>query len=73
MQLAGGVPFISDDDLEAALKDVHVAPRTTDAALGAYQEARISGLRAALAILGVMAIISLFFARRIPTKQPGAT
>ena len=39
----------------------------------AYQDARITGLRSALAILGVMAIVSLFFARRIPAKQPGST
>ena len=47
--------------------------RTTDAALGAYHDARITGLRSALAILGVMAILSLFFTRRIPVKQPGAS
>jgi hypothetical protein len=72
VQLAGGVPFISDHDLEQALQDAHVAPRASDAALSAYQEARINGLRSALAILGAMAIVSLFFTRRIPTKQPGA-
>ena len=47
--------------------------RTTDAALGAYHDARIDGLRSALAILGVMAILALFFTQRIPTKQPGAS
>ena len=72
VKLAGGVPFISDADLEDALKSAHVSGRTTDAALGAYHDARITGLRSALAILGVMAILSLFFTRRIPTKQPGA-
>ena len=40
--------------------------------MGAYRDARITGLRSALAILGVMAILSLFFAGRIPTRQPGA-
>ncbi len=72
VQLAGGVPFISDADLEDALDSAHVSGRATDAALGAYQDARITGLRSALAILGVMAILSLFFSGRIPTKQPGA-
>jgi EmrB/QacA subfamily drug resistance transporter len=72
VQLAGGVPFISDDDLQQALSDAHVSGRASDAAVSAYQNARITGLRAALAILGVMAILSLFFTRRIPTKQPGA-
>jgi predicted MFS family arabinose efflux permease len=72
VQLAGGVPFISDADLEDALNSAHVSSRSTDAALGAYRDARITGLRSALAILGVMAILSLFFTRRIPTRQPGA-
>ena len=35
VELAGGVPFISDADLEAALDDAHVSRRTTDAALDA--------------------------------------
>ena len=72
VQLAGGVPFISDADLEKALDAARVNPRATDAAMGAYRDARITGLRSALAILGVMAILSLFFAGRIPTRQPGA-
>ncbi len=72
VELTGGVPFVSDADLEAALDDAHVSRRTADAATSAYQEARIEGLRSALAILGVLAIVALFFARRIPTVQPGS-
>src|SRR3954466_12448567 len=48
VQLAGGVPFVSDADLEAALDDAHVSSRTTEAALDAYRAARIDGLRTAL-------------------------
>ena len=70
--LAGGVPFISDADLEKALDEAGVSNRTTDAAVEAYQEARIDGLRSALAILALLAIVALFFAQRIPTVQPGA-
>ena len=72
VQLAGGVPFISDADLESALEDAHVSSRTTDAALDAYRDARIAGLRSALAILALLAIVGLFFARHIPTRQPGS-
>jgi EmrB/QacA subfamily drug resistance transporter len=72
VQLAGGVPFISDADLDTALEQAHVSPRATDAAVSAYQDARITGLRSALAILGVMAILALPLAQRIPTKQPGS-
>ena len=40
--------------------------------VSAYRDARIVGLRSALAILGLMSIVALAFAGRIPTKQPGA-
>jgi EmrB/QacA subfamily drug resistance transporter len=71
VQLAGGVPFVSDADLEHALDEAHASSRTTDAALDAYRDARIDGLRSALAILAGLAIGALFYAQRIPTSQPG--
>ena len=71
VELAGGVPFISDADLEAALDEARVSSRATDAALDAYRDARIDGLRSALAILAVLAIVALFLAQRIPPTQPG--
>jgi EmrB/QacA subfamily drug resistance transporter len=72
VELAGGVPFVSDSDLEAALDDAHASSRTTDAALDAYRDARLDGLRSALAILAVLALVALFCAQRIPTVQPGS-
>ena len=71
IELAGGVPFISDADLEDALGQANVSSETTDAALDAYRDARIVGLRAALAILAVLTIVALFLAQRIPTRQAG--
>ena len=72
VELAGGVPFISDADLEAALDDARVDRRTTNATLDAYAEARLDGLRSALAILALLVLVALFAAQRIPTRQPGA-
>jgi EmrB/QacA subfamily drug resistance transporter len=72
VKLAGGVPFVSDADLEAALDEAGVNRRTSEAALDAYRDARIDGLRTSLAILAVAAILALFYAQRIPTTQPGA-
>ena len=71
-ELTSGVPFISDAQLNEALDQTHARDKTTDAALAAYQDARITGLRSALAILALMALIALFLAQRIPTVQPGA-
>jgi MFS family permease len=72
VELAGGVPFISDADLEAALDEAGASTQSSDAALEAYADARIDGLRSALAILAAAAIGALFFTQRIPAVQPGA-
>ncbi|HEY6607416.1 MAG TPA: MFS transporter [Gaiellaceae bacterium] len=72
VELAGGVPFVSDADLEAALDEARVSSRSTDAALDAYRGARIAGLKTSLAILALLAIVALFPASRIPTTQPGS-
>ena len=70
VQLAGGVPFVSDADLQQALDDAHVSRKTTSAALDAYGEARISGLTSSLAILAFVALAGLFLAQSIPRSQP---
>jgi hypothetical protein len=72
VELAGGVAFVSDADLEAALEEAQVDPATTDEAIEAYGDARLDGLRAALAILAVLSIVALILAGRIPARQPGA-
>jgi EmrB/QacA subfamily drug resistance transporter len=72
VELAGGVQFVSDADLEAALAQAGVGTEGTEVALEAYQDARIDGLRNALAILAALAIVALFFTTRVPSKQPAA-
>jgi EmrB/QacA subfamily drug resistance transporter len=71
VELAGGVQFVSDADLEAALDEAGVEPATTEATLEAYADARLDGLRSALAILAVLAVVALFLAQGIPTKPVG--
>ena len=70
--LAGGVPFISDAELETALDKAHVPPKATDAIVEENETARLDGLRSALSVLAVVALIGLFFSRRIPAEQPGS-
>ena len=72
-ELAGGVPFISDEDLKTALDDAHVPPSAADAIVDENETARIDGLRSALSVLAALALVALFFSRRIPTEQPAAT
>ena len=71
VELAGGVPFVSDADLEAALDDAGIDRRAADAAIDAYAVARLEGLQSALAILALLVLVALFAAQRIPTTQPG--
>jgi EmrB/QacA subfamily drug resistance transporter len=72
VKLTGGVPFVSDADLNSALEQANVPAGQADAALAAYKNARISGLESALAILALASVIALFLAQKIPREQPGA-
>ena len=72
-KLAGGVPFISDKQLKDALNKAHVPPRATDAIVEENAKARLDGLREALSILAIFALIGLAFSRRIPAEQPGSS
>ena len=72
VKLAGGMPFISDADLQAALDKAGVSEETAIAVSEVNQQARLDGLRAALVVLALIALLALFSARRIPTEQPGS-
>jgi MFS family permease len=66
VQLASGVPYMSDAQLRDALTAVGVPPEVTTAAVDVNKDARVSGLRSALAVLAMIAALGLFSARRIP-------
>ncbi len=70
VQLASGVPFVSDAQLRTALDDAGVAPSTADAVVAENATARLNALRASLSVLAVIALIALLFSRWIPAEQP---
>src|SRR5262245_16916746 len=72
VELSSGIPFISDADLERALDDAGVQGATADAIVDENADARLAGLRAALSLLAVLALVALYFANTIPTEQPAA-
>jgi MFS family permease len=72
-ELSAGVPFVSDAQLESALEKENVPPQTADAIVDENETARLAGLRAALSVLAVIALLALLFSRRIPTRQPVAS
>jgi MFS family permease len=71
-ELATGVPFASDKDLQKALDDAGVPQDTAKAIVDENAQARIAGLRSALAVLALISLLALVFTRGIPTVQPGA-
>jgi hypothetical protein len=72
VELASGIPFISDQDLRVALQDAGVPTATADAIVAENEQARLAGLRSAIAALALTALLAFIFARGIPTRQPGA-
>lgn len=72
IQLAGGIPFVSNVQLEVALADAGVDAEVADAIVEENAEARLIGLRTSLAVLALIALVALFFSRSLPTRQPGA-
>jgi EmrB/QacA subfamily drug resistance transporter len=68
VQLAGGVPFLSDADLQTALDQAAVPQPVADAAIEVNRDARVEGLQAALTVLALFAAVGLFAARRIPDR-----
>ncbi|MET7487219.1 MFS transporter [Streptomyces sp. NPDC005538] len=73
VELQSGAPFLSDAQLEAALDKAGVSAEASRKVLDANTEARLDGLRAALAALALTALLALFFTSRIPTAQPRST
>lgn len=73
VELASGVPFMSDDALRTALVEARVDAAAVDAIVEANEAARLAGLRAALALLAVLAVLAVFLTNGLPTRQPGSS
>jgi hypothetical protein len=70
-ELASGVPFLSDKDLQAALDEAGVPKETANEIVDENKTARLDALRSSLSAIAVIALMALFFGLRIPTTQPG--
>jgi hypothetical protein len=64
------VPFVSDKDLQNALDDAGVPKDAANAVVDENAQARIAGLRSALAVLALISLLALLFTRGIRTVQP---
>ena len=72
VQLSSGVPFVSDAQLEAGLAEAGVDEATATAIVEENTEARLDGLRSALAVLALLALVAFFTSGGLPTRQPGS-
>jgi hypothetical protein len=68
-QLSSGVPFLSDNDLQAALEKEGVPKQTADEVVKENATARLDALRSSLSVIAVIALMALFFGIRLPTTQ----
>lgn len=72
VELAAGIPFVSNAQLEAGLTEAGVPEDRADAIVRENADARIVGLRTSLAVLALIALTASFFARALPRRQPGS-
>lgn len=72
VELSGGVPFTSDTDLEAGLQKANVPAATAQEIVDQNADSRIDGLRSALSLLALLALVAIPFTRGLPTVQPGS-
>jgi hypothetical protein len=72
VELAGGIPFIPDDALRESLTQAGITGDTADAIVATNEESRIDGLRSALFVLALLALLALFLTSGIPVRQAGS-
>jgi hypothetical protein len=71
-ELASGVPFLSDKDLQAALDEAGVPKQTADAIVDENAAARLDALRSSLSVIAFIALMALFWGGGIPAEQPAS-
>jgi hypothetical protein len=72
VELSAGIPFISDAQLESALAEANVDPAVATAIVDENTQSRLAGLRSALAVLALLALVAVFTSGGLPTRQPGS-
>jgi EmrB/QacA subfamily drug resistance transporter len=71
IELASGVPFLSDPQLAAALSEQGITGDEAAAIIEVNDAARFDGLRAAFGAAGLLALAALFFTGPLPTTAIG--
>jgi hypothetical protein len=69
--LASGVPFMSDTQLDDALTEAGVSEDTAAEVMQINSDARLEALQIAFGAAAIIAIIGLFMTGLLPERQPG--
>ena len=69
VELASGIPFMSDADLAKALDEAGVPAATAQGIEDENTQARIDGLKASLAALALIAALATYFSRLVPRRR----
>jgi MFS family permease len=72
VELSSGIPFVSDAQLESALAETDLDPAAQAAIVDENAQSRLAGLRSALAVLALLALVALFTCGGLPTRPPGS-
>ncbi|QRI76595.1 MULTISPECIES: MFS transporter [Rhodococcus] len=70
--MAAGVPFLSDTQLEGALDEAGVDEATADAIVEVNSDARLEALQVAFAITALITVAALFGTGSLPRRPVGA-
>jgi MFS family permease len=73
VELAAGIPFVSDQDLEEALAETDLTSAQVDAVVDENTTARLTGLRTSLTVLAIIAALAIFLTRLLPTRPVGSS
>lgn len=68
VELASGVPFLSDPQVRTALEGRGVTGDVADAVVAVNSEARLDALRSAFGLTGLLALAALLATGRVPTR-----
>ncbi len=64
-----GIPIITTEEAHKALLDAGLAPAEADAVTADYGDAQLSALKTAMLAVALLAVLSLWFTRRLPGRR----